>query len=95
MCLPQSFLPYQRACSLIEIRGREPPLTLPVFALDLQSLLALDAFTPNLEVGTTVFRLRPKTLSCSASPSEGKIVMTALIGLPTIHDSWLDEFFPT
>ena len=65
MCLPQSFLPHQRACSLIEIWSRKPPLTLPVFTLDLQSPLAIDTGTPGFKVRITVFKLRPKTLSCS------------------------------
>ncbi len=91
VCLPQSFLPYQRACSLIEIRSRKPPLTLPVFALDLWSLLATNTVTINFKVRITVFKLRPKTLSCSVSPSVYDIMTTTLLETPTIDDSWLED----
>lgn len=83
MCLPQSFLPYQRTCSLIEVWSRKPPLALPVFALDLQSQLAMETVIKNLNVQITVFKLRPKTLSCSVLPSVGEIVTTTgLVHLP-------------
>ena len=94
MGLLQSLLPHQRACSLVEIWGRKPPLTLPVFAFDLQSLLGMTTVTSSFKVRITVFKLRPKTLSCSTSPLVGKFMTTALPGGPTVHDSWLDEIFP-